>query len=520
MPEPTHLMVSILTILFFCYHRFIVYYKLILGSKLALSNLFSSGKISSEQSNKNHNSQRSISLPKYEQHAVHPHTKNGHHQHDQVDEHIYEELDSLFVDIISSSKTTAPSLLHSAAHQSISSSSSFFGARISRAEILNYLHDARGRLAEQEKVVHYHHTDKDHQHDQHDREDGNSKDLCEVSPPVTSPINTSDLTDLNDSGNSSFVDVTMDYGKTFVTGYGKSRMRKNRVRNNSAYKNASNHTSSTGTNNTNSNSAVNRRNRVSNVSNSSSDSSATSGVSGVSSNLSDDIEEDDMITNSSSSLGSMANENGSSGSTSCYYDTCGSILSSTDVAANSSNVLERNDSGVGVDIPSPPKCLLSKTKSASLGEIHSSGDYSNSKPSCCIDCDLESMENHSIKDAITSKSPPFHHSFSSFHSHVCQRCEKRRNERKEIILEIVDTELKYGRDLKIIQEEFASPISVAGLMTAQQVDDIFLNLDELIEVNAHFAEQLQDALDCAFDLDDEVIFYCFLLFLLIYNFYH
>jgi hypothetical protein len=34
---------------------------------------------------------------------------------------------------------------------------------------------------------------------------------------------------------------------------------------------------------------------------------------------------------------------------------------------------------------------------------------------------------------------------------VCLSCAKRRSERKEIITEIIETEVKYGRDLRIIQ---------------------------------------------------------------------
>lgn len=34
---------------------------------------------------------------------------------------------------------------------------------------------------------------------------------------------------------------------------------------------------------------------------------------------------------------------------------------------------------------------------------------------------------------------------------VCLQCAKRRCERKEIITEIIETEIKYGRDLRIIQ---------------------------------------------------------------------
>ena len=37
---------------------------------------------------------------------------------------------------------------------------------------------------------------------------------------------------------------------------------------------------------------------------------------------------------------------------------------------------------------------------------------------------------------------------------VCRRCSRRRTERKEILTEILDTEVKYGRDLKVIIDQF------------------------------------------------------------------
>ena len=443
----------------------------LLGAKLALSNLFSKPTNEDKENTE------------YEQRVSHSVKISPHNIGDQVDEHIYEELDSLYAD--ASAQTTTPPPL---------TPNSFFGARISRAEILDYLNNARGRLAKTENTVgdKTNGQDCDNERDEDGNED--NQDLCELMSPIVTTIHSStDLADLNnDSGNSSFVDA-IDYSDTFIPGIGKSRIRKARARNISADQSlnlsVNNQSSSMPIS---ASTVVNRRNRVSNVSNSSSDSSATSGVSGISSNLSDEVEEDDMITNSSSSLGSMANENGSSGSASCYYGTCGSLGSGGLVSVNSpSTVLERNDSGVGADIATP-KCLsLSKSKSASTPDVPSTSDLHGS----CIDCDLETL--------FPSDTNLYHHLYHH-HSPLCQRCEKRRNERKEIISEIVDTELKYGRDLKIIQEEFAHPISVAGLLTSQQVDDIFLNLDELIEVNEHFAEQLQDALECAIEQKDEV----------------
>lgn len=194
-------------------------------------------------------------------------------------------------------------------------------------------------------------------------------------------------------------------------------------------------------------SGSNRRNRASNVSNASSESSATSGVS-VSMNLDDT--EDDVVTTSNSSLGSVTN------STSYYL--CGGTI-------------ERNDSGVGNELAS------SKSR------------HSEVEHRMCVDCQAGQLED-----------------FYVYHQYLCTGCLKQRNERKEIISEIVDTELKYGRDLRIILEEFARPISVAGLLTNQQVDDIFLNLNELIEVNCQLADRLQDVLATAVEQGDEVSF--------------
>lgn len=462
-----------------CYFYYLLFLILIssiisflsLGAKLSLSTLFS--KTSNEV-------QREVDI-----------RNTGVPNGDQVEEHIYEELDTVF-------SHGAQSSTHAQG-----SSSSFFGGRISRAEILDYLHDARGRLAEQEHAV----SERLQAKIDGNLGGDNGEDdahAC-VSTSTTAAIG-NDLAELNaDSGNSSFVDG-IEYGETtaFIGGYGKSRTRKARGRSGSADQSPTSTTTRNSVlppgnhalqSSTPLGCTVNRRNRVSNVSNSSSESSATSGVSGVSSNLSDDIEEDDMITNSSSSLGSMANE-GSAGSASCYYGTCGSlgsggVLVGATGSPQTSTILERNDSGVGADIV-PVKCLLSKGKSLSSPDVQQASE-GHGLP-ICVDCDLESMD--------SSDSASFHGAFPTHH--LCQRCNKRRNERKEIISEIVDTELKYGRDLKIIQEQFAHPIGVAGLLTAQQVDDIFLNLDELIEVNEHFAEQLQDALESAFEQDDEV----------------
>lgn len=82
---------------------------------------------------------------------------------------------------------------------------------------------------------------------------------------------------------------------------------------------------------------------------------------------------------------------------------------------------------------------------------------------------------------------------------MCERCSKLRTERKEAILEFLNTESSYGEDLRIIKEEFYCPMQSAGLLTADQLAVVFANVQELIDVNDRFTEHLQDSIDQAFD---------------------
>jgi len=126
--------------------------------------------------------------------------------------------------------------------------------------------------------------------------------------------------------------------------------------------------------------------------------------------------------------------------------------------------IERNDSGVGSD-SGISSCKIP------TGEV-SSG---------CEDCEISLPE-----DEL-----------------VCGKCLKRRGERKEIITEIVETEVKYGRDLRIIVEEFYRPMLVAGLLSSDQLASIFLNVEQLIQVNTSFTNKLKEALDHAAVSEDE-----------------
>ncbi|KAK7882666.1 hypothetical protein WMY93_028840 [Mugilogobius chulae] len=86
---------------------------------------------------------------------------------------------------------------------------------------------------------------------------------------------------------------------------------------------------------------------------------------------------------------------------------------------------------------------------------------------------------------------------------MCERCSKLRTERKEAILEFLNTESSYGEDLRIIKEEFYCPMQSAGLLTSEQLSVVFANVQELIDVNERFTEHLQECIDQAFDQGDE-----------------
>ena len=94
--------------------------------------------------------------------------------------------------------------------------------------------------------------------------------------------------------------------------------------------------------------------------------------------------------------------------------------------------IERTDSGVGSETSKSSKSSVELRRAPSLSKSSDSGSGSGQDVLTCPDCEQELELNESI----------------------CKRCSKRRSERKEIITEIAETEAKYGRDLRIIVEEF------------------------------------------------------------------
>ncbi|KAK7113064.1 hypothetical protein V1264_012423 [Littorina saxatilis] len=76
---------------------------------------------------------------------------------------------------------------------------------------------------------------------------------------------------------------------------------------------------------------------------------------------------------------------------------------------------------------------------------------------------------------------------------LCEKCLHRQQERRDTIYEIIETEINYGRDLRILKEEFVVPMQTTGLLTSEQLDTVFVNLDDLITINSQLTEKLRAA---------------------------
>lgn len=147
--------------------------------------------------------------------------------------------------------------------------------------------------------------------------------------------------------------------------------------------------------------------------------------------------------------------------------------------------VERTDSGVGSETSKPSVAVRRGQRSAGGAIATREGDIP-----LCDDCDAP-VDTHITNSGVV------------YAPLVCRRCSRRRQERKEILTEIMETEIKYGRDLRVMVDEFYRPILVAGLLTRDQLRGIFLNVEELVVQNRVFSLQLRDALEIALDQGDE-----------------
>ncbi|XP_066920269.1 uncharacterized protein [Clytia hemisphaerica] len=92
--------------------------------------------------------------------------------------------------------------------------------------------------------------------------------------------------------------------------------------------------------------------------------------------------------------------------------------------------------------------------------------------------------------------------FSNSIDDLCKACGKSRIERKEAVIELIETEINYGEDLKILKEEFYTPLKVNHICTPDEISKLFLNLQELVDVNAKLCASLQHGLEECIENDD------------------
>ncbi|CAB3992237.1 Myosin-M heavy chain [Paramuricea clavata] len=86
---------------------------------------------------------------------------------------------------------------------------------------------------------------------------------------------------------------------------------------------------------------------------------------------------------------------------------------------------------------------------------------------------------------------------------ICYKCQSHRVERKEAIIELVQTEINYGNDFQIIKEEFLSPMQTGGIVSPDNLAKIFLNIQELLDVSTKFCQKIQNSMEECMNKNDE-----------------
>ncbi|CAD5120071.1 DgyrCDS8652 [Dimorphilus gyrociliatus] len=85
----------------------------------------------------------------------------------------------------------------------------------------------------------------------------------------------------------------------------------------------------------------------------------------------------------------------------------------------------------------------------------------------------------------------------------CDSCTRRIMERKEAILEILNTEKSFGEILTILNCEFKVPLKKSRLLTDEQINLIFNNLNQIIDINEKLTKKIEFAVTQGLDEGDE-----------------
>jgi len=88
-------------------------------------------------------------------------------------------------------------------------------------------------------------------------------------------------------------------------------------------------------------------------------------------------------------------------------------------------------------------------------------------------------------------------------ANLCAKCLSKRTERQATIKEILDSELSYCHDLKLIKQHFNDALLSNGLLSVQEVHTIFGNVGKLIDVSKKFISQLENHIKLVSEDGDE-----------------
>lgn len=77
--------------------------------------------------------------------------------------------------------------------------------------------------------------------------------------------------------------------------------------------------------------------------------------------------------------------------------------------------------------------------------------------------------------------------------------------RQESIKEFIQTERSYVKDMSIVREVFEIPLRLSKLIPAKDIDDIFVNWQDIIQCNKTFLRELMRSYDAGRDMVGDII---------------
>lgn len=71
---------------------------------------------------------------------------------------------------------------------------------------------------------------------------------------------------------------------------------------------------------------------------------------------------------------------------------------------------------------------------------------------------------------------------------ILEKLTRKEIKTQEVINELIHTEQKHVRNLKIMKNHFYVPIQINVYLTTEELETVFPNLDEVLEIHCNFVE--------------------------------